>query len=212
MILMFTLPISFLTACSLPWFMDVSLQYCFLQHKALLSPPDTSTAECHFHFDPVLLKSEAISLLFFSSILDTYWPGALLLVLLLLVFLYCSWDSWGKNTEVVCHSLLQWTTFCQMSPPWPTRLGWPHRAWLSFIELDKAVVLVWLDWIVFCEYGFREEIPSVQGQGQRQEELPHVWGQGRWAGGATPRQRPGAAARRTNLTSKEPWLCRRRRA
>ena len=24
----------------------------------------------------------------------------------------------------------------------------------SFIELDKAVVLVWLDWLVFCEYGF----------------------------------------------------------
>ena len=28
------------------------------------------------------------------------------------------------------------------------------RAWLSFIELDKAVVLVWLDWLDFCEYGF----------------------------------------------------------
>ena len=28
------------------------------------------------------------------------------------------------------------------------------RAWLSFIELDKAVVLVWLDWLVFCKYGF----------------------------------------------------------
>ena len=28
------------------------------------------------------------------------------------------------------------------------------RAWLNFIELDNAVVLVWLDWIVFCEYGF----------------------------------------------------------
>ena len=28
------------------------------------------------------------------------------------------------------------------------------RAWLSFIELDKAVVLVWLDWLVFYEYGF----------------------------------------------------------
>ena len=27
-------------------------------------------------------------------------------------------------------------------------------AWLSFIELDKAVVLGWLDWLVFCEYGF----------------------------------------------------------
>ena len=28
------------------------------------------------------------------------------------------------------------------------------RAWLSFIELDKAVVLVCLDWLVFCENGF----------------------------------------------------------
>ena len=55
---------------------------------------------------------------------------------------------------MVCHSLLQWTTSCQISPPWPARLGLPHRAWLSFIELDKAVVLVWLDWLVFCEYGF----------------------------------------------------------
>jgi len=67
---------------------------------------------------------------------------------------YCSWGSQGKNTEVVCHSLLQWTTFCQTSPPWPIHLGWPHMAWLSFIELDKAVVLVWLDWLVFCDYGF----------------------------------------------------------
>ena len=45
-------------------------------------------------------------------------------------FSYCSWGSQGKNTEVVCHSLLQWTTFCQTSPPWPVRLGWPHMAWL----------------------------------------------------------------------------------
>ena len=43
---------------------------------------------------------------------------------------------------MVCHSLLQWTTFCQTSPPWPLCLGWPHMAWLSFIELDKAVVRV----------------------------------------------------------------------
>ena len=28
------------------------------------------------------------------------------------------------------------------------------RAWLSFIELDEAVVLVWLDWLVFSKYGF----------------------------------------------------------
>ena len=30
--------------------------------------------------------------------------------------------SQGKNTEVVCHSLLQWTTFCQTSPPQPAHL------------------------------------------------------------------------------------------
>ena len=42
---------------------------------------------------------------------------------------------------MVCHSLLQWTTFCQTSP-WPIHLRWPHMAWLSFIELDRAVVHV----------------------------------------------------------------------
>ena len=57
-------------------------------------------------------------------------------------FSYGSWGSQGKNTEVVCHSFLQWTTFCQTSPPWPSHLGWPHMAWLSFIELDKAVLHV----------------------------------------------------------------------
>ena len=50
--------------------------------------------------------------------------------------------SQGKNTAVVCHSPLQWTTFCQTSPPWPVRLGWSHTAWLSFTEIDKAVVHV----------------------------------------------------------------------
>ena len=27
-------------------------------------------------------------------------------------FSYCSWSSQSKNIEVVCHSLLQWTSFC----------------------------------------------------------------------------------------------------
>ena len=36
-----------------------------------------------------------------------------------------------------------------------TRPSWvAPRAWLSFTELDKAVVLVWLDWLVFWECGF----------------------------------------------------------
>ena len=52
--------------------------------------------------------------------------GVLLSVSYHFVISYCSWGSQGKNTEVVCHSLLQWTTFCQTSPPWPTHLAWPH--------------------------------------------------------------------------------------
>ena len=76
----------------------------------------------------------------------TYWAptdwGSFLSVSYHLAFSYCSWGSQGKNTEVVYHSLLQGTTFCQTFPPWPTLLGWPHRAWISFIKLDKAVVHV----------------------------------------------------------------------
>ena len=80
--------------------------------------------------------------------------GAPLLVSYHFAFSYCSWGSQGKNTEVVCHSLLQWTTFCQTSPPWLAQSWVAPQAWLGFIELDKGVVLVWLDWLVFCEYGF----------------------------------------------------------
>ena len=44
------------------------------------------------------------------------------------------------------------------------------------------------------------------------EELPYVQGQGQWPGGTTPRQRSGAATKRSNPTSKEWWLHGRRRA
>ena len=78
--------------------------------------------------------------------------GVPLLVSYHFAFSYCSWGSQGKNTEVACHSLLQWT-LSDLSTM--THLSWvPPQAWLGFIELDKAVVLVWLDWLVFCEYAF----------------------------------------------------------
>ena len=54
-------------------------------------------------------------------------------------FSYCSWGSQGKNTEVVCHSLLQWTTFSQNSPPRPVCLGWLYMAWFSFIDCSHEV-------------------------------------------------------------------------
>ena len=43
--------------------------------------------------------------------------GVYLSVSYLFAFSYCSWSSQGKNTEVVWHSLLQRTMFCQNSPP-----------------------------------------------------------------------------------------------
>ena len=50
----------------------------------------------------------AISPLFPSSKLDTCWPGNLSMSYLF-AFSYCLWDSQGKNTEVIDHSLLLWT-------------------------------------------------------------------------------------------------------
>ena len=56
-------------------------------------------------------------------------------------FSYCSWGSQGKNTKVVRHSLLQWTTFCQ------------NMAWLMWL---------WSMWwvsLVFCDCGFHLVCP-----------------------------------------------------
>ena len=39
-----------------------------------------------------------------------------------IIFLYSSWHSHGKYTGVVCHSFLQWITFCQKSLLWPIYL------------------------------------------------------------------------------------------
>ena len=106
----------------------------FLQHQPLLSPPDTSTTECHFSFGPA--TSFFLELLVFalhSSTVAHWTPSDLWgssSVSYLFAFLCCAWGSCGKNTGGVCHSLLQWTTFCQNFPLWPVRPGWPCTAWL----------------------------------------------------------------------------------
>ena len=119
------------------------MQYCSLWHWTLLLSPVTSTTgycfcfgsfpsfclELFLHWSPVAYWAPTYLGSFSFSILS------FCLFILFMVFS-------SKNTEVVCHSLLQWTTFCLTSPPGPISLGWPHMAWLSFIELDKAVVCV----------------------------------------------------------------------
>ena len=86
---MFTLSISCLTTSNLPWFMDLRFQvpeqYCSLQHWTLPSPPDTSTTEWHFCFNPA--SSFFLELFLHSSprILDTYQAGGL--ICLFIVFM-----------------------------------------------------------------------------------------------------------------------------
>ena len=78
-----------------------------------------------FTLAPSLHSFWSYSPLFSNSILGIYWPGEFIFHCHIFAFSYCSWGSQGKNTEVVCHSHLQWTTFYQNSPSWPIHLGWP---------------------------------------------------------------------------------------
>ena len=119
------------------------MQYCSLQHQILLSPPDTSTAGLSSTLAPPLhyfwsyfftLSQQHIGHL---STWGVHLPESYLFA-----FSYCSWGSQGKNTEVVSHSLLQRTMFCQNSPPRPVCLGLPYMTWhivsLSFKPLAKT--------------------------------------------------------------------------
>ena len=137
--LMFTLAISYLTTSNLPSFMDLTFQvpmwYCSLQHRTLLLPPDTSTAEHCFHFGPAASFFLELLVIAFCSSPVTYWtPSDLGVAHLPLSYLSAlSWFSWGshdKKTGVVCLSLLWWITFCQNSPLRPVHLRWPCMAWL----------------------------------------------------------------------------------
>ena len=101
------------------------------------------------------ILSGVISPLISSSILGAYWPGEFLFQYPIIL---PSHTVHGVLKARILWSLLQWTTFCQTSPPWPDHLGWPHAAWLSVTELDKTVAL-WSDWLVFCDYGF--SVPAL---------------------------------------------------
>ena len=157
------LVISFLTMSSLPYFTDLTFQvpmkFCSLQHQTFTV---FTTRRIHnwafFHFDQMLRSFSALnrySPLLRSSISDPFRPGrAPLPMSSLFAFSYCSRGSWGKNVDVVCHSLLQWTMSCQNSPPWPLRLGWPCTAWLIHSLSYARLWSVWSFWLAFGDCGF----------------------------------------------------------
>ena len=68
-----------------------------------------------------------------SSILGTYQLGSSSFsVISFCIFILMGFSRQEvAKQEVVCHSLLQWTTFCQNSAPWLILLGWPYMAWLT---------------------------------------------------------------------------------
>ena len=159
---MFTLAISCLATSNLPWFMDltfqVPMQYCSLQHRTLLLSPVTGCCFCFGSISSLFLE------LFLHSSPEAYWAPTDLGSSSFSVLSFCLFilfmDSQGKNTEVVCHSLLQWTTFCQTSPPWPVHLDLlrPHHTHTQnsskegrasslvffFFSKDPGAHLLWL--------------------------------------------------------------------
>ena len=120
---------------------QVPMHYCSLQHRTSLPSPVTPTTECCFCFGSI---SSFFLELFLHQSPVAYWAptdlGSSSSESYLFAFSSCSSGSQGKNTEVVCRSLLQWATFCQNStmtrPSWVALHGMAHR----FTELDRAVV------------------------------------------------------------------------
>ena len=93
-----------------------SLYHPFQQAKLWLISTTQLCQKCLVHCYEMRCNSSIFHNLFLSHLNNMQHIFA---------FSYCSRDSQGKNTEVICHSFLQWTMFCQNSPPWPVHLRWP---------------------------------------------------------------------------------------
>ena len=114
------------------------MQYCSLQHQTLLLSPVTLLFLLQVH--PFIL-SGVISPLISSSILCTYQPGEFIFQCPIFLplhtvhgFLKARILKWFAIHSPGHHILSDLSTTCH--------LGWPDTAWLSFTELDKAVVRV----------------------------------------------------------------------
>ena len=148
---------------------QVPMQFCSLQHQTLLPSPVISTTGCCFLlWLHLLILSGVISPLISNSLLGTSWPGEF--IFQCPIFLPCQTvHGFSKNTEVVCHSLLQWTTFCQNSQLWPMHLGWSCTAWLIVSLNYTRLWSLWSDWLVFCDCGFH----SVCLLRDKEKSLPY---------------------------------------
>ena len=152
---MFNIAISYLTTSNLSWFTDltyqISLQYYSLQHQTLLSPLDTSTAECHFCFGPAASFFLGLLVIALSSSPVAYWTpfilwstssGVVSFYLFVLSMGFSRQEHWNRLplSSPVDHILSE--HFTMTCPSWVALHGVAH----SFIDLykplhnDKAVI------------------------------------------------------------------------
>ena len=135
----------------LPWFHWPHIPGSYVIYSIRLSPPDTSTTKHHFFIGPVTSFFLELLVIALHSSSTAYWTPSDLenssSSVIYFVFPYCSCGSYGTNTGVVVHSLLQWNAVCQNTPLWPICPGVAMQSMAhSFIELrkplyhDKAVI------------------------------------------------------------------------
>ena len=131
--LVFPFAISYLTMSNLPRFVDLTFQVPmqYFLHSIGLSPPGTSTPECHFRFGPTTSSFWSFSLLFPSSILDTF-PGDLsssvISFCLLILFMGFSRQEYWSGLPLpspVDYLLLELSTMIHLS--------WVTQTWVSCI-------------------------------------------------------------------------------
>ena len=197
------------------------MQYCSLQHWTLLPSPVTSTTGLGFHFGSI--SSFVLELfLHFSPV--AYWAPtdqgsssfSILSFCLFILFMGFSRQEYWRGLPFpspVDHTLSDLSTMTH--PSWVA-----PRSWLSFTELDKAVVLVWLDWLVFCEYGFSVSAlwcPLAAPTIFLGFLLPWAWGISSWllqqstttapylGRGVSPHHRAGVQPRWIQANSKGRW-------
>ena len=157
------------------------MQYCSLQHQTLLPSPVTSITEGCFCFGSV---SSFFLELFLHWSPVVYWAptnlgsssfSVLSFHLFILFMGFSRQEYW-----VVCHFLLQWTTFCQNSPPWPVRLGWPCTACL-IAPLSFTRLPMWSVSIILVSYP-KEWSNAICSNMDGPRECHTKWSKSYWEG------------------------------
>ena len=140
---MFILAISCLTTSNLSWFINltfkVPMQYCSLQHRIWLSPPDTFTTEDHLYFHPAAsFFMEQLVIVLQSSPVACWTPSNLggghgssfgvIPLCLFILFMEFSWQEYWSGLpfpSTVDQVLLDLSL-------WPVCLAW-HGSLLHWV-------------------------------------------------------------------------------